>query len=351
MRILIVKTAPLGDLLSALPVLEYLHRAVPGVAIDWVVDQEFREALEGNPLLSSLYPVGIGEWRRLPSALRTLKEIGALKETLSQKNYDFAFDLEGTLGSGLIMRLSGAKDSIGFQRAEVRERSNMLFSMRRVPLRRQDCQVTNRCLRLVSVPFAKDYQGMELGCEITTSHQDELAAEALLATLSDGLVVLFHVGADWETKLWTQQGWVELGTQLLDSLPDASILLSWDDESEKALATGIAKGIRGARVLDRHSLKGLSALLKKVDLVVGGDSEVIRLAAALGTPTVSFYRATDGKQNGPRGEQHVIVQSPIHCSRCARVRCDKDQQCRGTIKVEAVWAGVQQQLNGGFRGE
>jgi heptosyltransferase-1 len=305
------------------------------------VEEAFRELLEGNPLLNSLHPVRARAWRRRPLALRTIREFGAFKQALAQREYDLVFDLEGTLTSGIISRLACAEDRIGLMRDDLRERGNLLFSMRRVPLRRQDCHVTHRCLRLVSVPFARDYQQMELSSAVSTNPEDDLAAEALLATLSDGLVFLFDCGADWQTKLWSEQGWVELGQRVMERFPDAAILLSRESEAERALVAGIAKSIDAARVIDRQSVKGLAALLKRVDLVVGGDTDTVQLAAALGTPTVSFYRASDGRQIGPRGAHHVVIQSPIHCTRCLRTRCDKDLQCRGTIKVEALLAGIE----------
>lgn len=341
MRILIIKTSPLSDLIAALPVLDYLHKAVQGAEIDWVVEEEFREILEGNPLVESLITVKGLEWKKTLLSPRTFREIGSLKETLAEKEYDYLFDLEGSLKSGMISRLVRTRNAIGFEKADALESGNIFFTMRRIPLRRQDRHATLRCLRLVSVPFAKDYGEMELSSTIATGAEEDLAAKALLSTLSDGLVFLFECGADSQTKLWSEQGWVELGKKVLDAFPDAAILLTWETDSERELATAIAKTVQGARVIDRHTLKGLAALLKKVDLVVGGDTETVQLAAAVGTPTVSFYRSTDGKQSGPRGEQHVIVQSPIHCTRCLRVHCDKDAQCRGTIKVETMLAAIE----------
>ncbi|HJV65045.1 MAG TPA: glycosyltransferase family 9 protein [Geomonas sp.] len=340
MRLLIIQTAPLGGILSALPVLDYLHQAVPEVEIDWVVDEEYREVLEGNPLLGTLHTVKTGDWRKLPRAISVVREIGQLKEALLGREYRFVFDLEGSFNSGLIGRLTGAQDRIGFEKSEVADKGNLFFSMRRVPLRRQDVNDTHKCLRLVSIPFAKDYRSMELSGGIVTGPADDLAAEALLATLSDGLVFLFDCGADWKTKLWSEQGWSELARQVVDSFSEVTILLSWVTEEERELATRLAKSVTAARVLDRQSLKGMAALLKKVDLVVGADNDTVKMAAALGTPTVSFYRATDGKRRGPCGEHHVVVQSPIHCARCLRAQCDKDSQCRGTIKTEALLAGI-----------
>jgi heptosyltransferase-1 len=345
MRVLIVKASSLGDIINALPVLDYLKQASPGIEIDWVVEEPFRLIVEGNPLISELFTVRTKLWRRRPFASQTRREIGELKAALRQREYDLVFDIQGNLKSGLIASLAGCPDRIGFEREDLQESANQLFTTRRVPLRRSDYHVTEKYLRVVSVPFGKDFRAMTLSSTIATSAEDDANAAALLSTLSDGLVFLFQYGTTWQTKFWSRKSWMELGRRVLENYPDASILLTWGNDSEHEAVTEIAAGIGvGARVLDRYSLKGLAALLKKVDLVVGGDTGPVHLAAAVGTPTVSFYRASDGKGSGPRGDRHVVIQSPIHCTRCFRTRCDKDAQCRDTIKVDAVLAGIEKLL-------
>jgi heptosyltransferase-1 len=342
MRVLIVKASALGDIINSLPVLDYLHQAAPGIEIDWVVEEPFREILDGNPLLATIHVVRTKVWRKRPLAVTTWREIGALKQTLRERNYDLVFDIQGNLKSGLICWLSGATDRIGFTRDDLQESVNLLFTTRQIPLRRQDYHVTEKYLRLVSVPFAKDFRQMELTSSISTTPADDAEAEALLATLADGLVFLFHYGTTWQTKFWSESSWVELGKEVLARFPDASILFSWGNEHEKAVVTGLAKEIGlGARVIDRYSLKGLAALLKRVDFVVGGDTGPLHLAAAVGTPTVSFYRASDGKGSGPRGSRHVVIQSPMHCTKCFRTSCDQDKACRASIKVDAVLKGIE----------
>ena len=341
MRVLIIKASALGDIINALPVLDYLKQASPGVEIDWVVEEPFRDMLEGNPLLSQLHTVRTKLWRKHPFAARTWREMARLKETLRARNYNLVFDIQGNLKSGVICGLTGCTDRIGFEKCDLQESVNALFTTRRIPLRRQDYHVTEKYLRLVSIPFARDFRDMQLTSTISTSREDDANAEALLATLSDGLVFLFQYGTTWQTKFWSQESWIALGRELLERFHDASILFPWGNGSERAAVTAISAGIGlGARVLDRYSLKGLTALLKRVDLVVGGDTGPVHLAAAVGTPTVSFYRASDGKGSGPRGSRHVVIQSPLSCSRCFRTRCEKDAACRDSIKMETVLAAV-----------
>ena len=348
MRVLIVKMSALGDIIHALPVLDYLHQVSPGIEVDWVVEEPFRDVLEGNPLISRIHTVRTKVWRKSPLALTTLREVRALKKSLREREFDLLFDIQGNLKSGLVCMVSGVKDRIGFDREGLQESVNLFFTTRQVPLRRQDYHITEQYLRVVSVPFGRDFRGMQLGTDIHTGAEDDAAASTLLATLADGLTFFFHCGTTWQTKFWSDAGWIELGRAVLERFPESNILFSWGNETERQAVAAIAAAIGpGVRILDRYSLKGLTALLKKVDLVVGGDTGPIHIAAAVGTPTVSFYRASDGRRSGPRGEQHSIIQAPLHCTACFRTQCDRDRECRASITAEMMLRGVEQALGRG----
>jgi len=327
----------LGDIVHALPVLDYLHQASPGIEVDWVVEESFREILEGNPLISQSHIVRTKVWRKHLFSLSVWNEISVVKTALQNRKYDFVFDIQGNIKSGVVSWLSDCKRRYGFAKADVRESLNTRFINNCIPLRRQDYHISDRALRVISVPFGKDYTEFSLHTDISTSLEDDLNAETFIATLSDSFVIVIHHGTTWKTKLWYEEGWVELGKRLLKSYPDANILLSWGGEEEHKTAQSIAEGIKGnARLLPELSLKGLTAIYKKVDLVIGGDTGPLHIAAAVGTPTVSLYRATDGKRNGPRGDLARIVQSPLPCTKCLNKECKRDSECKESITVDMM---------------
>jgi heptosyltransferase-1 len=341
MRILIIKTSALGDIIHALPVLDYLHQVVPGVSVDWAVEEQFQDLLSGNPLLSELRVLRTRRWRRQPFKVETLREIQALWQELRARKYEYVFDIQGNLKSGIIAWATGVEQRIGFSRDHLQESANALFIKRPVPQRKEDDHAGGRYLRIVSVPFGRDYLGMTLSSDIFTGPAEEAAAEALIRECGPGPVFLFHCGTTWQTKFWSEAGWIRLGQLVCSGFPESVMLFSWGNDTERATAERLAAAIGDhACVIGRYSLKGISALLKKVDVVVGGDTGLIHLAAALGTPTVSYYRASDGSVSGPRGNGHVIVQSPLPCTRCQRTACEKDAECRDSISADTIYAGI-----------
>lgn len=333
MRILIVKTSAMGDVLHALPVLDYLKQASPGCEIDWVVEEAFADLLRGNPLISKLHAVHFKKWKRKPFSLDTIKEVQAVRKGLAERSYDLVIDIQGNIKSGIVAWLSGCPRRTGFCRTAAQESLNSLFINRRIRLLPSDRHITDQYLRIAEAAFDLKFNGLQLHTDVCTSQEDDLAAEELVNRFRrSGPVILIHTGTTWQTKFWHESGWIELGGKIITSYPGAVLLFSWGNDSERSATERITASLGSQAVqLEKLSLMRLAALVKKVALVIGGDTGIVHLAAAAGTPTVSYYRASDGLRSGPRGGQHAIVQAPMPCARCFRTRCEKDSECRESI--------------------
>ncbi|KAA0892021.1 lipopolysaccharide heptosyltransferase I [Oryzomonas rubra] len=341
MRVLIIKTSALGDIIHALPVIDYLRQVSTGVEIDWVVEEPFLPVLEHNPGLSQIHVVRTRKWRKAPFSAETRKDLRALRMELRERCYDLVFDIQGNLKSGLIAWLTGARERVGFTREVAQEKANCLFTTRRIPFRDSDRNVTDRYLRVVSALFGRDYRGMELTGAIVSAPEDEAAAERYRAGLPGGPVILFQVGTTWNTKLWYPEGWSELARRVVARYPGATILINWGSPGEKALGERIAGEVGPAvHLLPWLRIRELIPVLRRVDLVIGGDTGPVYLAAAVGTPTVSFYRATSAATYAPQGKRHRTVQAAMECAACYRTSCDRDGECRRSITVDALFGAV-----------
>jgi len=129
MRILIVKTSSLGDILHAFPILDYLKEHFPKARVDWVVERPFAELICRHPLVRQTLLIDTRAWRK--NLWRGREAIGAFKRELQQITYDWLFDLQGNCKSGLITYLARAKEKVGFGKATVPEWPNLLVTKRR----------------------------------------------------------------------------------------------------------------------------------------------------------------------------------------------------------------------------
>lgn len=55
---------------------------------------------------------------------------------------------------------------------------------------------------------------------------------------------------------------------------------------------------------------GIAGLLHACDLAVAADSELLHLAAAVGTPTVALFGPSDPRRRAPRGERQRAIEAP-----------------------------------------
>ena len=97
----------------------------------------------------------------------------------------------------------------------------------------------------------------------------------------------------------------------------------------------------GAEVVDLSSAGDphtVAALLARCDLLVGGDTPLLHLAAAVGTPTVGLFGATDGVRRGPYGPDHRIIQA---LGRRVDGRIAAEAASVDQIRVEDVLASIE----------
>lgn len=64
MRILIVKTSSLGDVIHNLPVVSDIHQHFPDAIIDWCVEESFAAIPRLHPGVNEVIPVALRRWKK-----------------------------------------------------------------------------------------------------------------------------------------------------------------------------------------------------------------------------------------------------------------------------------------------
>jgi len=342
MKLLVVKTSALGDVVHALPVLPYLKSTDLGMEIDWLVEEPIAPLLKGHPSLRRVWKIRTREWRKIP--FQGAREMLATGMALRRQRYDAVLDLQGNSKSGFFTWMAGASRRFGFDASGTREWPNRLATNHRVALTEHDCHVTDRSLAIARAACPGGSLPSHVGLlSITDADRRRVLEKMGELGLVQGKTVILHCGTTWVTKRWPPDNWLLLAEALGREF-NVRPMLTWGNSEELSLAETIARTVGGARVWPGDGLTDLMALLEQADLVIGSDTGPVHIAAALGTATVSLYRATDAARNGPRGNRHIRLQSPLDCSPCLGKECSLDAECAHSIPVVDVLTAARKLL-------
>lgn len=300
MRVLIVKTSSMGDVLHTLPALTDAQRAIPGIRFDWVVEEGFAQIPSWHAAVDRVLPVAIRRWRKAWFSAPIKAERKAFRDAVQAEHYDAIIDAQGLVKSAaLVTRLArGVKHGMDWQTA--REPLASLFYNRRHHIAKQQHAV-ERTREL----FAKS-----LGYNKPTDQGDYAIAQHFLTNppTDAGEYAVFLHATTRDDKHWPEANWRELIGLLAES--GIRIKLPWGATHEEARAKRLAEGFDYVDVLPRMSLEDVARILAGAKFVVSVDTGLSHLTAALDRPNLTLYGPTDPGLIGGYGKNQVACRSP-----------------------------------------
>ncbi|AXA92545.1 lipopolysaccharide heptosyltransferase I [Massilia sp. YMA4] len=285
MNILLVRVSSLGDVLHNLPIVADIRRHFPDANIDWVVEEGYVSLVRLNQEVRNIIPFALRRWRKQLGDKAVRAEIGQFFRTLRQVEYDYVFDTQGLLKTGIIMgaaRIVRGGQKVGLANGSEGsgyEGISRIFHSKSIPLDPRTHAVARG--RLV-VAAALGYQvdtPADFGLPEVSPHDPKPAWMP-----AEPYAVYFH-GTARDAKKWAPAHWIELG-RALAPLP---ILLPWGSPKEQAEAEALAAGLPNARVLPRLSMADAVLLARHAALAVGVDTGLTHIAAAFSRPVVEIY--------------------------------------------------------------
>ena len=284
-RILLVKTSSLGDVVHNLPVVSDIHDRFPEAEIDWVVEESFAAIPRLHPRVSRIIPVATRRWRRELVCAETIRECRAFLGRLREREYDAIVDTQGLLKSALVTCAARGM-RYGLDWPSSREPLRMFYDRTfRVPWG-QHAVARNRSLA-----------AQALGYPLTTQAAYNISAPLRTSSWLSAAryAVLLHATSA-DSKLWPERYWLGLSRYLLEN--HIVSVLPWGNAIERARSERLAVAMCSTVVPPMLTLEDMAALLAQAQVVVGVDTGLAHLAAALRVPTVGVYRATDPEATG-----------------------------------------------------
>jgi heptosyltransferase-1 len=290
MKVLIVKTSSMGDVIHTFPAVEDARLKRPDIAFDWCVEEAFAGIVALHPAIATIHKVAIRRWRKQLFDSGTWREMAGLRRELHASQYDLVIDAQGLLKSAFVAIQAGAPVA-GFDRASAREPSATLFYKRKYAVPR-DMHAIERTRRLfgLALGYEPDLSALESGI---------VPPPRGLADIDGKTAFLLH-GTSREDKKWPAEDWIGAARLLVGR--GMTLVTTWSNEREKAVAEAIAQAVPATIVVPKSPLSDIAAILGRSTLVIGADTGLTHLASAFGLPTVAVFLATEPGLTGPRGQ-------------------------------------------------
>jgi ADP-heptose:LPS heptosyltransferase len=275
-RVLLVQLRRLGDVVLTTALLEDLHRAIPGVEVDFLVGPEAAPLVAGHPLIHE---------RIVYDPARTVAMWGEVRA----RRYDWVVDVQGNLRTALVARASGARVRVGW-----RMRGWPLFYTHAYPRGNVATQGApeyvvrerQRLLELIGIPVGPSRPSLHLSLEERArGERDARAAGASPYTPRVGFVLSTRDPA----KDWSAEGFGAVAAALAADGVTPVIFQTPDDAARIAHVRAMASGAVVVPPLDLRRFLGVLATCR---VFVSGDTGPAHMADALGVPRVTIFGPT-----------------------------------------------------------
>ncbi|MFA5250441.1 MAG: glycosyltransferase family 9 protein [Parachlamydiales bacterium] len=277
MRILIIKTSAIGDILQSFVVVEFIKRHFPRAQIHWAVLEQNAEAVLAHRLIDQVL---VFARKKLFSFLFSLRK---------KPSFDVVFDLQGNLRSALIAWFAKSRQKVGFSWKFIPEKVALLSANRHYAVD------TEKNIRQQYLALVQNYFSLfepigifpESSLKLTDLEEQKLAK--LEKQHLEKIRILVAPFARWPSKCLEPL----LLTGFLKKIQekyDPFFFFLQSSEKEKKQSLALARSFNGsALVLEKLSLPLLQHFMGRMDLVVAMDSGPLHLALATRTPSVGFF--------------------------------------------------------------
>ena len=342
MNILIIKLSAIGDVIHTLPALNAIRSAYPTALITWLIEEAAAPLIIGHPALdriivsrrkSWIRDIRKGKWKSV------ICEATGLVRTLRDTAYDFVFDFQALLKSGVLVAVTRGSRKIGFGRGMEHQEHSYLFLNERVAPVDMNCHAILRNLMMLD---AAGMHSRDITYRLPIHDADRKAVNRLLSLegiMNARPLICINPVAKWTTKLWPNARFAELADRLSETYRIIPVFTGAPEDKETVQDILSRMKSSAADLTGKTSLKTLAALYDTADLLISTDTGPMHLGAAVNTPVVALFGPTAPWRTGPMGDNHQVIRASLPCSPCFKRQCSTCD-CMNHIGVDQVLEGV-----------
>ncbi len=332
-KIAVLRANCLGDYIFSLPALQALRQYFPEAEIVLLGRKWHAEFLEGRPSpidrVVVVPPIkGIYGNPDLPD---DSEEARKFFDAMTQEHFDLAIQVhgDGRYSNPFIRRL-GARLTIGSRMPEAQPLDLWL------PYNYTQSEIL-RNLEIVSLVGA---HAVDLEPQIYVTARDREEADQVFQPDNRPLVAI-NPGADHPRYRWEAEKFAAVGDDL--GFAGARVVLVGQEDDQEVCEKVARLMITQPDLLyGRFSLNGMVGFLSQAGLMISNNSDYLRLAWAVGVPTVGIYWFGSLLTAGPlsRNRHRPAVSWRVSCPVCGldstRFTCDHTDSFMNDITVGEV---------------
>ena len=325
MKILIIHTAFIGDIVLSTPILAKIKDWYSSSEISYVTTPQGAELLKNNPHISKVIQYD------KKAKNRGVKEFFKLGKNLKQEKYDMVFSLHRYMRSSFLAWLTGAKVRKGYDIS-----SGSFFFTEKIVYKEKKHEVERILSFLKKSKLKKD---LEYRLELYPGREEIEKVDALLKGVEGKKIVAIAPGSKWFTKKWPLDYFNKIILALSKREDIVQVIIG--GREEQLLNVHLKKNCIDLRA--KTSLLELAEVLKRSDVVLTNDSSPIHIASAfkkpfivaLFGPTVEKFGFFPWSKNSYVFENHSLKCRP--CAIHGGDKCPKGHfKCMLDIRPDEV---------------
>ena len=334
-RVLVIRLRSIGDTVLSTPSLFALKRFLPQACVDILLEDWVAPVLDGFPHVDNVITL---ERKSTSARARVARQLRA-------NNYDVVYNLHGGTTATLLTRATGAKHRVGYQAYQYARLHNHLSPASSLLWGRDKTHSVEQQLALLGwtgVPVT-DRPPTQLA--VTPEAAATIAARLAGARLLAAPFAVIHPAAAAATKQWAAE---KFGRVAEDIRNRGLAVVAITTPNEKPIIDEMNKSTTApVETFTDLSLPEITALLARARVLIGNDSGIAHIAAAVETPSVVIFGSSNRAHWRPWANAAAeVVFEEMECQPCHGYFCEKfdEPECIKRVPIERVIAATERVL-------
>lgn len=302
MKILVIQTASIGDVILATALLEKLHGFYPSADLDFLVKKGNEQLFESHPYLHELLV-----WDKKNGKRKNLRKIVS---QVRASRYDIIVNVQRFFSTGKIVAFSRAKQSFGFRKNPLSVFYTKSFPHSIGTKGNVYLHETERNQQLIA--GITDSEPAPMRLYPTDGHYLKVAR------YKQEKYICVAPASLWFTKQFPKHRWIEF----LRQVPDGMQVYLLGGKGDVRLCDGIIESCPGKKIMSlagELSLLESAAIMRDAAMNYVCDSSPMHLASSVDAPTTAVFCSTVPEFGfGPKSSDSVVVQEnlDLDCRPC-----------------------------------